>query len=387
MNAKEVISLVPDLLLDNIALETKVDYSVKKLQGKNIFRLFLYGVLNCKIISLRILETIFNSSKFQLLFEMKEQKIKHSGIGMRLTNIDYRYFEKVFQYLINSDPVDEIIFSNKKINARKIDSTTVVISSKLLKFGMDNNVGKKNIKYSVEINQGIPVDIMLFKDQKYLSEDYALPEIIKRKTAKPGLNIAIFDRGIQKKETFIELAKSKIFFISRLTCQKYEVAKNLPLEEKETETLKIISDQVIKLKAEKEKTEAELRLIIGKNKQSKQRIFFLTNIFFLTALEIAELYKSRWEIETFFKFIKQEINFSHLLNRSENGIKVLMYLTMITAILLTIYKKTNNIIGWMVAKIKFLDELEIDLMNNWHTEITPVFSSSNNGFSAYLSSG
>lgn len=387
MNAKEVISLIPDLLLDNIALETKVNYSVKKLQGQNIFRLFLYGVINCKTISLRILETIFNSSKFQLLFELKKQKIKHSGIGMRLTNIDYRYFEKIFKYLIDSKPIDEIIFSNKKINARKIDSTTVVISSKLLKFGMDNNIGKKNIKYSVEINQGIPVDIMLFKDQKYLSEDYALPEIIKKKTAKPGLNIAIFDRGIQKKETFIELAKRKIFFISRLTCQKYEVIKNLPLEEKETETLKIISDQVIKLKAEKEKTEAEFRLIIGKNKQSKQRIFFLTNIFFLTALEITELYKSRWEIETFFKFIKQEINFSHLLNRSENGIKALMYLTMITAILLTVYKKTNNIIGWMVAKIKFLDELEIDLMNNWHAEITPAFNPSNNRFSAYLSSG
>ena len=84
--------------------------------------------------------------------------------------------------------------------------------------------------------------------------------------------------------------------------------------------------------------------------------------------------KSRWEIETFFKFIKQELNFSHILSRTENGIKVVMYLTMITAILLTIYKKLNYITGWAVAKIRFMDELESEIMQQWHNEMTAVFS-------------
>ena len=60
-----------------------------------------------------------------------------------------------------------------------------------------------------------------------------------------------------------------------------------------------------------------------------------------SATEIAELYKRRWEIEVFFKFIKQHLDFSHLLSRNENGMKVEMYMTLITAILLIVHKKES----------------------------------------------
>jgi len=159
LNAEQVIGLVPDELLDNLSSETGVDYCVKKLKGKIIFKLFLYAILNSKSISLRMLQAIYNSDKFKNLFDLGKQKIKHSGIADRLTNINYQYFEKIFRYLIDSHQVDEIIFANKKVNVRKIDSTIVTLSSKLLKIGMDNNPGKKNLKYTVEINQGIPVNL------------------------------------------------------------------------------------------------------------------------------------------------------------------------------------------------------------------------------------
>lgn len=382
MTAQEVIEIIPDEFLDNLAVKTKVDCFVKKLKGKIIFKLFLYAILNGKTISLRILETIFNSEKFKRLFDFDESTIKHSGIGMRLCSIDHRYFKKIFEYLINSRIVEEIIFFNKKVNARKIDSTIVTLSSKLLKIGMDDRA-KKNLKYTIEINQGIPVNLILFKDQKYFSEDNALPELIKKKSAKYGLNIAIFDRGVQRKQTFVELTKENIYFISRLAKQKYTVVKDLPLWKKSTATLKIISDQIIKFQSKEEIIEQEFRLIVGVNKESGQKIFFITNVYFLSADEITDLYLSRWEAEIFFRFIKQELNFSHLLNRSENGIKVLMYLTMIAAILLTIYKKANKIMGWVVTKIKFLNELEIDLMNNWHLEMSPIFNHSDSQSLAY----
>lgn len=382
ISAEQIIGLVPDSLLDDLSSEVGVDYSVKKLKGKIIFKLFLYSILNCKSISLRILEAIYNSDKFKNLFQLGKIKIKHSGIANRLTNINYQYFEKIFHYLINSDQVDEIIFANKKINIRKIDSTIVVLSSKLLKIGMDNNPGKKNLKYTVEINQGIPVNLIFFKDQKYLSEDHALTEMIKEKSVKNSLNISIFDRGVQKIKTFTELNQRKINFISRLNKHKYLVVEELPLREKSTATLKIISDQIIRFQNEEESDSNKFRLVVGINKETNNKIFFITNVYFLTAAEITNLYLGRWEIEIFFRFIKQELNFSHLLNRSENGIKVLMYLTMIAAILLTIYKKANKIIGFAVAKIKFLDELESNLMYGWHTEIAPVFRSLDNKFLA-----
>lgn len=358
MKAEEVIGLIPDSVLDSLSLETGADCFVKKLY----------------------------SEKFKNLFQINTKTIKHSGLGMRLTKINYLYFEKIFQYLIDSKKVKEIFFVKKKINTRKIDSTIVTLSSKLLKVGVDSNQGRMNLKYSVEINQGIPVNFILHTEPKYMNEDIALPELIKRKVAKSSLNIALFDRGVRNRQTFVELTKNKIYFVSRLASQKYAVVQNSSFKKVDTPTLTILSDQIIKFQNNEETIDTEFRLVIGVNKETKQTISFITNINFLSAAEITELYKSRWEIETFFKFIKQELNFSHLLNRSENGIRVLMYLTMITAILLTIYKKTNKIVGWMVVKIKFLDELEKDLMYNWHNEISNIFYQQNKGLLAKIRS-
>lgn len=204
--------------------------------------------------------------------------------------------------------------------------------------------------------------------------------IIKQKAVKHSLNIALFDRGVQKKQSFAEFHKAKIYFITKIGTHKYEVIEDLPIDKKSTKTLKIISDQKIKFIGDRKKRRADgcvFRVIIGQAKATGEIIKFITNADFLSAAEVTDLYKSRWEIETFFKFIKQEMNFKHLLSRTENGIKVVMYMTMITAILLTVYKKVNKIIGWAVVKIKFLDELETDLMLYWHPETKVAFLNKN----------
>ena len=131
IKAEEIIGLVPDELLDRLTIETKVDYSVQKLHGKTVFKLFLYAFLNSKTISLRILEAIYKSEKFKNLFNIPNGAIKHSGVGMRLAKINYQYFENIFIHLIRSPKLDAILFAGKKILASKIDSTIVILSIKL----------------------------------------------------------------------------------------------------------------------------------------------------------------------------------------------------------------------------------------------------------------
>lgn len=376
-NAEAVISLVPDELLDSLADETGVDYSVKKLQGKHIFKLFLFAFLNGKAISLRIMEVISKSERFKNLFDSETKPVRHSAIGMRLQKISFHYFEKIFEHLIGSPQLESVIFGRKKITARKIDSTIVTLSSKLLKIGLDDNPGFKTLKFGVTLRESVPVNIILFKGQENLSEDNALPKLILENKQKKALNIAIFDRGVQRKQNFADFSKNKISFVSRLSTQKVIVIKNQPLAETDTPTCTITSDQIIRFASDAgmlpQDADTEFRLITGKTKDTKQEMKFLTNVLFLSAIEITELYKSRWEIETFFKFIKQEMNFSHLLSRSENGIKVVMYLTMIVAILLTLYKRMNQIVGWAIAKFQFIDEIESRVIREWKTEMGPAF--------------
>lgn len=379
--AEDIIGLAPDEILDNLSLATGVDYSVQKLYGKAVFKLFLFAFLNGGGISLRMLAAISKSERFKNLFNLPAKPVKHSAIGIRLKNIDSSYFEKIFEHLIHSPKLESVLFNRQKISVSKIDTAIATLSGKLLKFGLDDNRGIKTLKFGVELRAGIPVNLMLFKGQKYLSEDNALPKLILDRKQKKALNIAIFDRGIQRKQNFVDFHQQGIYFISRLSAQKVKVIKRLPLMEKQTAALTILSDQIIRfasaenLKSEDAKT--EFRLVAGKNNRTKQKIYFLTNVAFLAAVEIAELYKSRWEIETFFKFIKQQLNFSHLLSRSENGIKVVLYLTMIAAILLTLYKRFNSIMGWAVAKIRFIDELYVEITGAWRGELVAAFHPAN----------
>lgn len=97
-------------------------------------------------------------------------------------------------------------------------------------------------------------------------------------------------------------------------------------------------------------------------------IYFITNDFGLTPKEVAEAYSHRWNIEVFFRFLKQELCFSHFLSLSENGIKIVLYMTLITAMLIMIYKRENEL-GYDMAKFCFRTE-----MNDWVTTLAVFFS-------------
>ena len=79
---------------------------------------------------------------------------------------------------------------------------------------------------------------------------------------------------------------------------------------------------------------------------------------------IIKIYKKRWDIEVYFRFLKQELNLKHLISTSINGIRIILYMTMILSMLILIYKKANGY-GYREAKRKFyyeIDELFIALV-------------------------
>lgn len=105
-----------------------------------------------------------------------------------------------------------------------------------------------------------------------------------------------------------------------------------------------------------EKVETCFRLVVIKNEKKDKEFWFLTNEFELSAKEIADYYRKRWDIEVFFRFLKQELNLSHLVSMNKNGIEVMIYMTMIASMLLLIYKKVNDL-GYKTAKRRIAMEL------------------------------
>ena len=83
----------------------------------------------------------------------------------------------------------------------------------------------------------------------------------------------------------------------------------------------------------------QLRRIRFKDPESGKTLVFLTNNTALPALTIAALYKSRWQVELFFKWIKQHLRIKHFLGNSENAVKTQVWCAVATYVLIAIVKK------------------------------------------------
>lgn len=365
IGVKDLFKLIPEELLLDLAKETNVDYQVKKLYGQNVFNLLLYGLINGNRLGLRGLQDFYNSKKFRVLFKLSPETkaIKHNTISARLAVMNADFFEKAFYAIYDecSQVYDEVTLS-EKYNIIRVDSTMVCQSVAKLEQGMNVGAkkdGKKQIKFTISLTNMFPSSVEIFTQQKFISENLTIPLVIQKVTDKGKDNVFVFDRGVSSREAFCDLDKNDCSFVTRLKDNVlYEVIESLDkCEDKKIRNLTIINDQRILLyKSGKNIVEYPFRLIETINEKGK-RFLFLTNRFDISSEEVVMVYKKRWDIEVFFRFIKQELNFSHLISVNNNGIKIILYMTLILSMLVLIYKKINEI-GYKTALRRFQIELE-----------------------------
>lgn len=362
MNFEQLIKLLPQESLDFISAETKVDHQVKKLSGLVIFKLILYSMLNSQKLSLRIMESYVSSAQFKQLAGT-DFTTKYNSIRDRICTINASYFEQLFSQIFTT--YNAYLKEEKALV--KADSTYVRIAAKLVDWSMENGTNKtkklqhKQVKFSVLLKGSLPCHVKIYTSKEFINENLALVEAIE--TAEHiKESVVVFDRGIQSRSKFDSFTKKDMLFVGRLlTKSRYHVVKSHEIKASENLNtgIKLTEDLEVYLTGKNsKKTTSTYRLIKGLINEGKDEIWFVTNHFQASAHEIAQIYRDRWEIEIFFKFLKQHLNFNHIVCRNENGIKVMLYMTMILAILILTYKKTNKIAGFKIAKLKF--ELELD---------------------------
>jgi len=376
ISVNQLLEVIPEALLANLSKNTKVDHYAKVLHGKKMFYLLLFGILENEKLSQRTLEDTFNDPIFKTLFDLDAtETVRRSSISERLSKIDADFFRKIYQCIY--DQFDAKFSYNDKLKHRLIhvDSTMVAEAVGKLVEGLDKHNGKKFVKYSIAFDGLLPCDLKVFNTQKYVSEDMALPEVVIQHVKKEAnhQNLYVFDRGLQSTRTMEGLSKDAITFIVRSKeNRKYVEQESLLVEDQDLDldNLLLIKDSKVQLYTgrpiqgnngktyyRKELVPTIFRLIIAKSKKQKEKEFwFITNNFEYTAKEITQAYRRRWDIEVFFRFIKQELNVSHLVSLNKNGIQVMLYMTLIVAMLILIYKNTNKI-GYKTAKRRFKMEV------------------------------
>lgn len=375
ISLKEVLEFIPEALLTHLSASTKVDHYSKVLHGKKMFYLLLFCIFDNEKLSQRTLEDTFNSSGFKALFRLgEEEKVRRSSISERLSKIDSNYFRKIYEQMYErfSSLYDKSEI--EKYNLIRVDSTIVADTCCKLKEGIDQKSGKKLVKFSFYFDGILPSAVEIFTEQKYSAEDNALAEAVLSQVKKEEHhdNIYVIDRGLQSTRTMKDFEEKDLKFIIRSKeNRKFEETESF-LETKNPlkwDDWEFIKDSKVKLYTGKpiqnkrgnihhreEKVETDFQLVVIKNEKTCKEFWFITNEFELSAKEISDYYRKRWDIEVFFRFMKQELNLSYLVSLNKNGIQVMVYMTMIASMLLLIYKKANNL-GYKTAKRRITMEL------------------------------
>lgn len=157
-------------------------------------------------------------------------------------------------------------------------------------------------------------------------------------------DVAIFDRAYLDFAWYKSLDDKGVFFVTRTKRNaQYRV-----VERQDTSRFKyILADQIIELKGfySNQKYPSKLRRIRSRDPETGKTIVILTNNFAWSAKTIAQIYKERWQIELFFKSLKQQLKVKSFVGTSRNALLSQLWIAL-TAYLLLSYLKFKSKFGW-----------------------------------------
>ncbi|MGD0173283.1 MAG: IS4 family transposase [Anaerolineales bacterium] len=176
--------------------------------------------------------------------------------------------------------------------------------------------------------------------------------------------IVVVDRGYTDYRLFADWTRQKVFFVTRMKDNAdYRVIERRSVPEKGN----VRCDQTILFTGfySREKCDLPLRRIAYWDPKTKKRLVFLTNIFHLAAGTIAQIYKDRWQIEIFFRAIKQLLPVQSFLGTSENAVQTQIWIAL-TAILLLKFLQMKSQFQWSLSNLLVMIRLNLtQYINLW----------------------
>lgn len=303
------------------------DYRVRDFNCWNQFIQLIFGQL-ISLNSLRDICLCLKAHKGKLYHLGIRKYVSHTTLSRANENRDWRIFAD-FGYLL----IDKVrpLYAKSSIPNLEIDnevfaldSTTISCSINLLTWAEGKySRGAVKVHTLLDLRGSIPSFIHI-TDGKY-HDSNALDEIVPIPNAvyvmdKAYLDFAALCRIQDEGSYFVTRAKKSLKY--SILEQNYNINENTGLR----------ADKTIVLTVKKSKTlyPENLRLVEFYDEETDNYLTFLTNNFELTPLEIAYLYKNRWQIETFFKWIKQNLRIKRFWGYSPNAVKIHIWVAICT---------------------------------------------------------
>jgi len=185
----------------------------------------------------------------------------------------------------------------------------------------------------------------------------------------PRGSIVILDKGYTDYDWYKQLTDKGIFFVTRQrTNARYRVVERRPVSRGQGVT----SDQTIELTGNqlKNKSMPTLRRVGYRDPETGKHYVFLTNHFGLAARTIADVYRDRWQVELFFKAIKQNLKIHAFVGNSQNAVLTQIWIALCAYLLLS-FLKFQSKTGWTEQRIMRLLQANLFSKKNLMTLIRP----------------
>jgi hypothetical protein len=253
---------------------------------------------------------------------------------------DWKLYEKVFYQLYEFCVADlgrktKFKFNNPLVS---IDSTHIGLCSEMFPWATySRQKGALKLHFTLD-HAGYMPSAMVITTGKYSEL------IVARGQKWDAGTILLFDRGFIDFGWFHRLSKQKVWFITRVKADmRYAVV--------ETRQVQNGRDEMVRLtgKTSRKKYPNLLRVVELEN-ETGERLQFLTNNMTLAASTIAAAYKDRWEIENFFRALKQNLKIKSFLSTSPNAVWTQIW-TAVIAMLLVRYIQLKSKVDWAFSNL------------------------------------
>ena len=345
----QFLSLLPRYDFQRIVKKYKGDYRTRHFKCWNQMACMIFAHIRQED-SLRDIDIALNAHAGKL-YHMGIQQCPKSTLADANERRDYRIYEEFAKSLMQrarreyagtelAIDVDNAVYA---LDASTIDLTLSVFP--WAKFRKTK--GAIKLHAMIDLRGNLPA-FLIITDGK-VHDVKAAPQI----PIEPA-GIYLVDRAYIDFEWLRTIDKTGAFFVTRL---KRSIKWTRVVSHTVDKSLGLRSDQEILLfsKQSKAKYPKRLRRVTFRDETQDRTLVFLTNNFSLSAEIIAALYKARWEIELFFKWIKQNLKVKTFYGTSPNAVKTQIWIAMIVYLILAILNERYFIKNSLSQSLHFLE--------------------------------
>ena len=339
----QLLSLIEKPVIEHTIRSHKANYRYKKLFLWDHLVSMLYGVFtNCT--SLR---------EIQHGLEVCQGKLNHlnlSRVPPRSTLSDgnksrpaqvfgtiYQKLYETYKSLISDSTLKAEIAKRLFI----LDSTTISLFKAILKpAGRKRNDGKS--KGGMKVNMLLQAETHMPSFINYMAAALHDQQFYSYIKELPDHSIIVFDKAYINYHQFAAFGERDIFYVTRQKDNSvYRSIEEFELPAQEPTILKDERIEVIYRQDKEDKT-LQMRRVAVFSEKYQTAFVFITNNFELSALEIAAIYQNRWQIEVFFKKLKQNFPLTYFYGDNTNAIEIQIWCALIALLLLQVVHKEQK---------------------------------------------